>query len=307
MAVVGAGPLTRAPRRWPGARSCRPGGRRNNPATSYVHTSLSATTSIPTRSQTDADRGGDVERGPAVDGTRLHLGAEVRDDTREVVLAELVVPGVDARTEPGADGAVSDLAQARDCVLDHAVGQPAVAGVNGADRVVAGQRERRAIGGENREREPRHVRDGGVGDGGRGRRRRWPRERRRRAPGAATPTGRVDEPRRRRDAAPVLRDGSRVVSDEIAEVGRVVRRRGHATVPIGADDPCGSDARLDHGPDRAAPVSGGTRGRRTRRRRGSALRRRRSGLRRRARAPSPAAGRGRRARSRPRSGRSPPR
>ena len=55
--------------------------------------------STPHARERDAHRGGDVERGPAVVRAARDAGPEVRDEPREVVGAELVARGADARTE----------------------------------------------------------------------------------------------------------------------------------------------------------------------------------------------------------------
>ena len=102
-----------------------------------------------------------VVRGPRPrDRTARRGGRGRRRRTRS---APVGCTGRDTRAR-----AAPDLAQRGDRRLDHAELEPAVAGVHDADRVVARERDRRAVGGEHRERQAAHGGDRGVGFGGLG-------------------------------------------------------------------------------------------------------------------------------------------
>ena len=159
---------------------------------------------------------GEVEGRRAVDGRPATSGAEP-PTTREVVGAELVVLGrmhgpSTARTRP------VPIARTRRRRRHDAGEQAPPPGVDHADRVVAGERDRRAVGREHHERDTGTAvtaasasarSRGGVGvtTG-------------RRAPARATPTRRAARPGAGRDGRRFSRDGRGVVADVGREVAR---------------------------------------------------------------------------------------
>src|SRR4051794_23536759 len=113
----------------------------------------------------DADRGRDVERGPARARSRADGGPELCDEMSKVVGAELIALGPNARSEKRAHVAAADVTQRRDRRLDDTGRETSVAGVHHGDGVVAGDDEWRAIGGNNDEREIALGGDESVGLG----------------------------------------------------------------------------------------------------------------------------------------------
>ena len=215
-------------------------------------------------------RGGRRRCGPRSRG-------RARDEPRQQVGTELVLRRVDARAEDRRHRLPSHPADLGDRVRDHALFEPRPSRVDDGDRTGRDEGDRRAVGDEHHERHPDPGRHRGVGGG---------RSRGRLDDGddigavhlaQPHPLGGIERCRSRRghgacEQAAVLGDRG-LVADVVAEVRRCVRDARHPAVTIRERDARAVDPQADHA---ATPrVSGGTRGRRTRRRRLRRHRRRR--------------------------------
>ena len=205
-------------------------------------------------------------------GRRRDLGAETVDQPVEEIGAELVVVGVHARARARRAPVPARRRGARRPRRRAPLLEPGPSGVDHGDAARAGERDRRAVGGQHDQREADHGGDRGVGVG------------RRRRAAASTVTDVVPvhlaqpDPRRRVVRAPSSeerRDPRRFCGDRVGVVADVVTQVERSRRARRSTPPCRS-VKTTRTPGASNSISAvrsteavseGTRGRRTRRRR----------------------------------------